>query len=284
MFGRTQQSQRPPPASVNGYSETVPNTDGEGVNMTRVLITGMSGLIGGLLRRHLDTIGGYELRALNRRLVDGVECHQADIADLSAIRPAFQGIDVVVHLAAFLGSDTDNLWDDQLSSNVIGPYNVYEAARLAGVKRVVFGSSGATVQGFEGSAPYDALVTGTYDGPCDFTRVVHDLVRPRGLYGAAKVWGEALGRVYSDTYGMSVLCVRIGRVNRANRPESTAEFSRYLSHRDICQILQKCVDAPDDLRYDIFLATSNNRMGYRDLEHAREVLGYEPQDSADDFR
>ena len=113
--------------------------------MKKVLITGMSGLIGGLLRRHLENLGGYELRALNRRPVDGVECYQADIADLDAIRPAFEGIDVVVHLAAFLGGDD---WEGQLSGNVIGVYNVYEAARLAGVKRVVFGSSGATVQGF----------------------------------------------------------------------------------------------------------------------------------------
>ncbi len=249
--------------------------------MKKVLITGMSGLIGGLLRRHLESLGGYELRALNRRPVEGVECHQADIADLDAIRPAFDGVDVVVHLAAFLGGED---WEGQLSGNVIGPYNVYEAARLAGVKRVVFGSSGATVQGFERTAPYDALIEGRYEGPDDFARVTHDLVRPRGVYGAAKVWGEALGRVYSDTHGLSVLCVRIGRVNQANRPENTSEFSRYLSHRDVCQILQRCIDAPDDLRYDIFLATSNNRMGYRDLEHARQVLGYEPQDSADDYR
>ena len=248
--------------------------------MKRVLITGMSGLIGGLLRRHLENLGGYDLRALNRRPVDGVECYQADIGDLDAIRPAFEGMDVVVHLAAFLGGDD---WEGQLSGNVIGAYNVYEAARLAGVKRVVFGSSGATVQGFERLAPYDALIEGTYDGPDDFPRVTHEAVRPRGVYGAAKVWGEALGRVYSDTHGLSVLCVRIGRGNQANRPESTAEFSRYLSHRDICQVLQRCIDAPDDLRYDIFLATSNNRMGYRDLEHARQVLGYGPQDSADVF-
>ena len=249
--------------------------------MTKVLITGMSGLIGGLLRRHLEGMGGYELRALNRRPVEGVECHRADIADLDAIRPAFEGVDVAVHLAAFLGSPD---WSGHLSGNVIGAYNVYEAARLAGVKRVVFASSGATVQGFEQTAPYDAIIAGRYDEvPQGFPKVTHESMRPRGIYGAAKVWGEALGRVYSDDHGLSVLCVRIGRVNQANRPESAAEVSRYLSHRDVCQVLQRCIDAPDDLRYGVFLATSNNRWGYRDLEHARRVLGYEPQDSAEDF-
>jgi len=68
--------------------------------MTKVLITGMSGLIGGLLRNHLDEVGGYELSALNRRPVKGVPCLQADIADLEAIKPAFEGIDVVVHLVS----------------------------------------------------------------------------------------------------------------------------------------------------------------------------------------
>ena len=73
--------------------------------MTKVLITGMSGLIGGLLRSHLEDVGGYELRALNRRPVEGVECFQADIGDLEAIKPAFAGQDVVVHLAAQVKAD-----------------------------------------------------------------------------------------------------------------------------------------------------------------------------------
>jgi nucleoside-diphosphate-sugar epimerase len=249
--------------------------------MKKVLITGMSGLIGGLLRRHLEGLGGYELSALNRRPVEGVQCYQADIADLEAIKPAFEGKDVVAHLAAYLGSDD---WEGQLSNNVIGTYNVYEAARLAGVKRVVFASSGSTIAGFERVPPYDAIAEGRYeDVPEDFPRITHDIVRPQRIYGAAKVWGEALGRHFSDAYGMSVLCVRIGSVRRQNRPESTREYSVYLSHGDVAQALQKCIDAPDELRYDIFFALSNNRWGYRDLEHPRRVLGYEPEDSADAF-
>ena len=250
--------------------------------MKKVLITGMSGLIGGLLRRHLEELGGYELSALNRRRVEGVECFQADIADLEAIKPAFEGKDVVVHLAAYLGSSD---WESHLSDNVIGVYNVYEASRLARVKRVVFASSGATALGFEQVAPYGAIVAGRYDEvPEDFARITHEMTWPTGIYGAAKVWGETLGRHYSDAYGLSVMCVRIGRVNEANRPESIGEFSRYLSHRDIVQILQKCIDARDGLKYDVFFATSDNRWGYRDLEHPRQVLGYEPQDSAERFR
>ena len=248
--------------------------------MKRVLITGMSGLIGGLLRDRLEEAGGYRLRALNRRAVEGVESFRADISDLEAIRPAFEGQEVVVHLAAYLGSDD---WEGQLAGNVVGVYNVYEAARLAGVKRVVFASSGNTIRNYERVPPYDAIAQGRYeDVPEDFPKVTHRDLRPMNIYGAAKAWGEALGSHFSDEYGLSVLCVRIGRVTRSNVPDGPREEATYLSHGDVAQILHLCVDAPDDLKYDVFMATSNNRWGYRDLEHAREVLGYAPQDSAED--
>ncbi|MDP6381484.1 MAG: NAD(P)-dependent oxidoreductase [Phycisphaerae bacterium] len=250
--------------------------------MKKVLITGMSGLIGGILKEHLQALGGYELSALNRRPVEGVECFQADISDLDAIKPALAGKDVVVHLAAYLGADDD--WEQQLASNVVGTYNIYEAARLAGVQRVVFGSSGAVVSALEKIPPYEAIVSRRYDEvPSDWKNVTHETVSPIGLYGASKIWGESLGRHYSDTHGVSALCVRIGRVTAENRPGEPRAFSVFTSHRDIAQILQKCIDAPDDLKHGIFFATSKNKWGYRDLEHPRRVLGFEPQDSADDY-
>ena len=96
----------------------------------KVLITGMSGLIGGIVRERLE--GKYTLSALNRRPVEGIECHQADIADLDAIQPAFDGVDVVVHLAA--NARGGATWEDLLNPNIIGTYNVFEASRQAGVK------------------------------------------------------------------------------------------------------------------------------------------------------
>ena len=249
--------------------------------MKNVLITGMSGLIGGLLRRRLEEVGGYRLRALNRRPVEGVECVQADIADFDAIRPAFDGIEVVVHLSANVEV---NDWEGQLSGNLIGLYNVYEAARLAGVRRVVFASSGV-MRGYEKVPPYDAVVSGRYgEVPEDFPKIGNDVIWTDSIYGAAKVWGEALGRHYSDAYGMSIICVRLGSVNREDRPRQAREYSIYLSHRDAADFFHKCIEAPDDLKYDIVYATSNNKWGYRDLDHSREVLGYNPQDTAESFR
>jgi nucleoside-diphosphate-sugar epimerase len=248
---------------------------------TRVLVTGMSGLIGGIMRRALD--GRYDLVALNRRPVPGVHCHQADIGDLAAIRPAFAGVDVVLHLAALAQAEAP--WEGVLRNNIVGTYNVYEAAREAGVRRVVFASSGSVISGYERDSPYRELVAGPGQPlPDRWALVTHQSpCRPQGLYGASKVWGETLGRDYCDRHGLSVLCVRIGAVVPEDRPTSPRHFSVWCSQRDVAQVLEKCIAAPPEIRYDIFYAVSNNRRNYRDFSHAREVLGYLPQDSADGF-
>ena len=247
----------------------------------RVLITGMSGLIGGILKDRLLEAGGYELTALNRREVEGVRTVRADISDLDAILPAFEGQDTVVHLAAYLGSRD---WEGQRDGNVLGAYNVFEAARRAGVRRVIFASSGNAIRGFERVPPYSDIAAGNYDKvPPDFRKLTHRDVRPEALYGAAKVWGEALARHFSDDYSMSAICVRIGSVTQGDRPRTMRENAIYLSHRDVATHLKACIDAPDDLRFDIFFAVSDNRWNYRDLSHPKEVLGWEPQDSADNY-
>ena len=125
----------------------------------RLLVTGLSGLIGGALRKHLG--GRYPLRGLNRRPVPGVECHQADLGDLEAIQPAFSDIDTVIHLGAVAGDEQAPA--DILRANVMGTYNVFEAARRAGVKRVIFASSGATVSGWEREPPFSHVVAGEYE-------------------------------------------------------------------------------------------------------------------------
>lgn len=247
----------------------------------RVLVTGMSGLIGGALRRHLD--GTYELSALNRRPIPGVKSHQGDIADLDSIAPAFAGIDTVVHLAARTGES--EVFQEILQANVIGTYNVFEAARRAGVSRVVYASSGATVSAWEREPPYSALVAGRYDDAKSWKTMTHEMpLRPAGLYGASKIWGEAIARHYSDVHGLSAICVRIGRVLAGDRPTTPREFSVFCSQRDVVRMIELCIAAPPTLRFDTFYAVSDNRWGYRDLEHARAVLGFEPADRAEDYR
>jgi len=251
--------------------------------MTRpsVLVTGMSGLIGGAVRKHLA--GRYELRALNRRAVEGVPCHQADIVELEAIQPAFASMDAVVHLAA--NASMSAPFEDTLRANVVGTYNVFEAARRAGVKRVVFASSGATVSGYEREMPYRALVTGCGDEVGQWPMISHESpLRPSGLYGASKAWGEALARYYVDAHGLSAVCLRIGHVTAEDRPLSPRDYSVWCSQRDIVQMIDRCLQAPPTLRFDVFFVVSDNKWSYRDLTHACRVLGFEPLDAAETYR
>jgi len=246
----------------------------------RVLVTGMRGLIGGLTGRRLAE--KHEVRALNRRAVEGVQTFRADITDFDAIRPAFEGVDTVAHLAAYLADSNST---EQISVNVWGTYNVFEAAREAGVRRVVFASSGATVHAYERDEPFLSMAEARYaDIPEPRPLITHlSPVRPYDLYGCAKAWGEALGRYYSEQHGISVLCIRFGRVVAEDRPRDARHAAVYLSHRDAAQIVERCVEAPEDVRFDVFYGVSDNRARFRDIAHAREVIGYVPQDGIHDW-
>jgi len=248
--------------------------------MKKILITGMSGLIGGAVRNQLE--GTYELRALNRRNIEGVDCHCADISDLNAIRPAFEGIDTVVHMAAAIKSDFEGF----VAHNIVGTYNVLEAAHQAGVKRVISASSGSVTAGWENDMPYSALANGQYDNaPDTWEKFDHTTpTRPRGIYGCTKVWGEAVARHYADSTDMSVICLRIGAVNAEDRPRGTRGYSVWCSQATIAKMVEACINAPADLKYDVFYVVSNNKWSYRDLDHAREVLGFEPEGNAEDYR
>ena len=244
-----------------------------------ILVTGMSGLIGGAVRSRLEA--SHSLRALNRRDIPGIETYRADISDPDAIQPAFDGVSTVVHLAAIV--QVQGGWENILRYNIEGTYNVFEAARRSGVKRIVYASSGSTVSNWERESPLDDVVEGRHDGtwrPLDHLSPV----RPTELYGCSKVWGEALARHFSDTFGMSMICIRIGHVSESDRPESNRDYSVWCSQRDIAQMVDRCVNAPDHVDFDIFYAVSNNRWSYRDISHARDVVGYVPEDSAEDYR
>lgn len=248
----------------------------------KILITGMSGLIGGALRTELEN--DYELTALNRSDVPGVRCFQADIADFEAIQPAFVGQDVVVHLSA--NAKLHAPWEAILQTNIIGTYNVLESARRAGVKRVIYASSGATISTLQREFPYNALIEGRYDElTAGWPMITHESpTRPSQFYGVSKVFGEVLAHHFTDTSDLSVLCLRFGVVNDVDRPRNINEFPMWCSQRDAVQMVQKCIAAPDTLRYDIFFVTSDNKWGYCDLSHARAVVGYAPKDAAENYR
>ena len=259
----------------------------------RVLVTGASGLLGGLTVRHLKD--KYDFSALNRSrtadhshtksppMDDAIPWTQADIGDFDAILPAFEGIDMVVHMANYTaGVDS---WEQHLSAGIIGTRNVYEAARLNGVRRVVFGSTGDTMTGYECDPPYGYLAAAQYDKVKWGWPMVDQTwpTRPQSVYGSCKVFCEALGHYYSDVFDMSVLVIRLGAVLEPDAPSLRRHYCGWLGQQDYVSMVDKCLGAPMSLRYDIFDAISNNRYKWRSTAHAYEVLGWEPRQSVDDY-
>ena len=233
--------------------------------MQRILITGAAGQIGRALRGGLR--GAYPLM----RLLDvaplgdaaeGEEVVTADIRDMSAMEQATTGIDCVVHLA---GQSTEAGWDKVLPLNIEGCYNVFDAARKSGVKRIVFASSNHAV-GFHRRE-----------------RFIDDRVLPRPdtRYGVSKVFGEALGRLYADKYGLSVACLRIGTFIEPDRPRDARQLLTWISHRDMVQLVRRCIDHPH-YHFVVVYGVSNNLRSRWDNINAK-FLGYRPEDDSEKF-
>ena len=248
----------------------------------RVLVTGLSGLIGSILRPQLEQI--CEVSALNRSAVEGIPTTQANIADEDAIRLAFNDIDSVVHLAAKAGGR--HTWQDLHTTNIVGTYNVLKLARESKCRRFIFASSGATVTGYETIEPYKSIVMGHYSNvPEDFIRIDHKQpVWSSGIYGSTKIWGEAICRNFADSSDMSVFCVRIGYVNRENKPQKDRDWATWCSQRDIVNALMACLTVKEPAKFATFFVTSNNKWGYRDLTHAHHTVGFAPVDAAENYR
>jgi NAD+ dependent glucose-6-phosphate dehydrogenase len=236
----------------------------------RVAITGGAGMIGGILRERLAD--QFAIRPLSRP--------DADITDLPALERAFAGIDAVVHLAA--DADLGASWDELLPANVIGVHNVFEAARRAGVHRVVFASSNHVM----GMYMWDADRFTDPERPDELP--VDAPIRPDSLYGASKAWGEALGRLYAERHGLDVVCLRIGWVTDDDQhPSDTASRSEpaevarrapgmWLSHRDCASVTEAALTA--DVQFAIVNGVSDNTGRWFSLDEGRRLLGWEPQD------
>lgn len=263
---------------------------------SKVLITGVTGHIGSSTYLSLvEQADKYDVYGLDRQRdfsgrvpqhnkgLDIPDDHffLCDLADYDAIRKAVDGMDVVVHLGADPGDDGS--WDSLLNNNVVGTYNVFEACKDAGVPRVVAASSIMVSQGHREQEPYRAIVEKRWDDvPKDFSMITPEIpAEPRGIYGATKVWTESLARVYAHTHGLSCLCIRIGQVER-DRPRPPHGHDMYVSQRDIVQLITCCVNADVSLKFDIFYGMSNNDWRWTDIEHARKVVGFNPQDRAED--
>jgi nucleoside-diphosphate-sugar epimerase len=254
--------------------------------MRAVLITGAEGLVGTVLRQGLA--GRLSLQYLTRT-PQPYPSIVADIRDLDALVPAFRGIDTVIHLAGTV--DLKATWEEVLPHNIVGTRTVFEAARLAGVKSVIYASSGHVLSGEEeaaGRSLYDLGDRRVFDHltpPC-----------PDTPYALSKLCGENIGRYYAEAHGLHVICVRVGMVLADDDPCSDSPGkgrsaglslaeryprirAKWLSHRDCCQLFLRCLEA-DTVPWAVVFGTSNNPRQIWSLAETRRVLNYAPQDAA----
>jgi len=232
--------------------------------MQTVLITGAAGGIGGRLRRLMQ--GLYpELRLSDLAPPDDLAADErfvaADLADPAQVEAMLDGVDGVVHLG---GRSVEDDWATIHEANIVGCYNLFEATRRKGVKRVVFASSNHVVGFYRRDRRIGADVT----------------ARPDSRYGVSKLFGEGLGALYADKHGLRVLCIRIGNVDDV--PVDRRRLSIWISPRDLVQLIRIGLEHPE-LHYEVVYGASDNDAGWWDNQAAFR-LGYRPQDRAEDHR
>lgn len=232
--------------------------------MKTILLAGASGRIGRCLRFALRD--DYRMVLFNRSMIDDLgpteTLIRGDTTDAGAVEAAARGANVVVDMAGV--SDVAPFREKLLPTNILGTYNVFEAARLAGVPRVVYASTHHTVgyypagERLDENAPY----------------------RPSSMYGVTKCFAEATGRLYADKAGLQVVCLRIGFFQ--NRPLEERHLAVWISPGDMARLVRCAVEAPG-IHYEVVYGISNNTRRWWDLDRAREVLGYSPQDDAEAY-
>jgi len=230
--------------------------------MKTILLTGGSGRIGRCLRSALRD--DYRLVLFNRSPVDDLGSNETlvrgDTTVAAAVEAAARGADVIVDMAGV--SDVAPFRDKLLPNNILGAYNVFEAARLAGVPRVIYASTHHVVGYYAAGKAPEA------DAP----------YRPSSMYGVTKCFAEATGRLYADKAGIQVICLRIGFFR--DQPLEERHLAVWISPGDMGRLVRCAVEAPA-IRFEIVYGISNNTRRWWDLDRARRVLGYEPQDDAE---
>lgn len=228
--------------------------------MERVLITGAAGAIGTVLRPALRE-GPAELRLTDvedvGELVAPETFVRADLTDFEAISAAVEGVDAVVHLGAV---PNEAAFDVIAGPNLYGVYHVLEACRRHAVKRIVYASSNHATGMYPVGEPLDGAVA----------------PRPDGLYGASKVFGEALARMYVDRFGLSAVCLRIGSFKA--QPEEERELATWLSHADGVRLVQAALSADVDFAI-VYGGSANTRRWWP----ADTQIGFVPVDDAEAF-
>ncbi|MDO5629468.1 MAG: NAD(P)-dependent oxidoreductase [Mobilicoccus sp.] len=231
--------------------------------MTRLLITGATGGIGLLLAERLaDDYDIVQHGRTPRTEEQEKVLRTADLGDLDEVTALMEGVDVVVHLAGASSPEAD--WDSVLEANIVGYRNVLEAARQAGVRRVVYASSNHAI------GMYDRLEQWPVHPDAE--------LRPDSLYGVSKAFGEVLGRFYHDEYGLQVISLRIGWM-APDPMEADIDLLKamWLSEDDTVHAFRRAIEA--DVAHGVYYVVSDNPDRRWDMTNTTVELGYRPQDS-----
>jgi len=240
----------------------------------RILITGINGTIGKVLRAALQD--DHDLFGLDRvsPLSDRISfANIAEYEKVARVVEQFSPLDCIIHLAG--DASVTASWESVLVANIIGTRNVFEAAREFQVKRVIFASSNHVTGAYEGFEPN--LHLHTQPEPPKIS--TQDPIRPDSDYGVSKAFGEAVARYYCARWGIEAICLRIGAVLSNDDPTSDAHLRKvWLSHRDLVQLVEKSLTT--NVVFGIYYAISNNKGAFWDIANARVELGYAPLDDA----
>ena len=233
-----------------------------GAHMTTVLITGAAGQIASELRKRLPP--QFSLRLSDIQPIGDLAAREkfvaADLTDLPALEKLMNGVQAVVHLG---GVAVEEAWETIMPANIAGAYNVFEAARRQGVKRIIVASSNHAVGFFPRSETIDDRV----------------LPRPDGRYGLSKAFAETVGRLYADKYGLEVFCIRIGAMTL--EPEDIRRLAIWIHPEDLTSLVELGITAPG-IRFEIVYGMSDNKRTWWDNSNALR-LGYRPKHRSEDF-
>ncbi|MDQ1597441.1 MAG: uronate dehydrogenase [Microbacteriaceae bacterium] len=229
-----------------------------------VMYTGGAGRVGTVLRAGLE--GRYpEVRLLvmepGTELLTGETEFVGDLSNLDLLTELCSDVDTIVHLG---GIADERSFPLILENNIVGTYNLFEAARRANVRRVIFASSNHAI----GFYPSDTKIDNEV------------LPRPDSYYGVSKAFGETLGRLYHDKWGLEVVNLRIGSFREA--PDDVRQLSTWLSHRDAISLVQRAIEAPG-VGYQIVYGVSANTRNWWENEAGIKALGWQPLDNAESF-
>ena len=242
----------------------------------KIGITGAEGTIGSVLRKGLSNKNNISSFTLKKQ---EFESTQIDLSNNNEIIGKFEGLDALIHLAADPRPEAS--WESVKKNNIEATFNVFNEGMKAGVKKIVFASTNHTQHG-------DTLLTTpeTIDPKKNKILSLGNNTNPDSLYAVSKLFGEDLGKYYSEKYNISFIGLRIGWIVKEDDPTvkcgtPSEDYLRsmYLSHRDCIQVFEKALET--NLNYVIAYAISNNSKKVFDIEETSEKLNFYPEDNSE---